>query len=159
MLRVNVGEIHAGTGVNIIAANALMKLEFRGENNNIADYAKKRVLEIIEGSAKTHDVKYKIDDYGQIPTAKSDRESMEIVRKAAEKVDWFENIYEEGNVGGTDDATVMMNRVQEKGGKAVYFGIGADINQPLHNCKFDFDEDALVAGTELCFNILDIINQ
>jgi len=39
LLRVNVGEIHAGTSPNTIAPNALIKIEFRGENNNISKYA------------------------------------------------------------------------------------------------------------------------
>lgn len=158
LLRVNVGEIHAGTSINTIAPNALIKVEFRGENNNISKYAKERVLTIIDSAAKMYDLKYNIVDYGEIPTAKSDRESIEIVKRAAAKTKWFENIYDEGNVGGSDDATVMMKRVQDKGGKAIYIGLGADINAPLHNCKFDFDEDVLIAGVELFVNIIKETN-
>lgn len=156
LLRVNVGEIHAGTSPNTIAPNALIKIEFRGENNNISKYAKDRVLAIIDGAAKMYDVKYRIVDYGEIPTAQSDKECIEIVKEAAKKVEWFEKIYDLGNVGGSDDATVMMQRVQQRGGKATYLGLGADVNAPLHNSQFDFDEEVLIAGVELCLNILKI---
>ena len=75
---------------------------------------------------------------------------MEIIEESAKNIPWFEKIYYEGNVGGTDDATIMMSRVQENGGIAVYTGIGADTTQPLHNPQFDFDEDAIAASIELC---------
>ena len=46
--------------------------------------------------------------------------------------------------------SVMMNHVQQHGGKAVYIGIGTDISQPVHNHPgFDFDEDCLEPSVSL----------
>ncbi|SDK14365.1 amidohydrolase [Natronincola ferrireducens] len=158
LFRVNVGEIHAGVCANTIPANALIRVEYRGENSNITNYGKNRVLTIIEAAAKMYELTYKIVDYGEVPTAKSDKEMIDIVKKSAKKVSWFENIYDYGNVGGTDDATVMMKKVQDHGGKAVYIGLGADVTEPLHNPKFDFDENVLIAATNLFVNILKDIS-
>ena len=36
-----------------------------------------------------------------------------------------------------------MKRVQERGGKATYIGIGADTKAGHHNDHFDFDENAM----------------
>ena len=159
LLRVNVGEIHAGVCANTIAPNALMRVEYRGENNVISQYGRQRIMSIIEGTAKMYDIGYDIVDYGEVPTAKSDTELMDLVKDSAEQVPWFEEIFYYGNVGGTDDATVMMKKVQDNGGKAVYIGIGTDTTNPLHNDKFDYDESALVAGTDLLFNLIKNIKK
>lgn len=74
---------------------------------------------------------------------------MEIIERAAHKVPWFEKIYFEGNVGGTDDAAAMMTRVQQHGGKGTYIGIGTDTTAPVHNAEFDLDEDCILAA-EIC---------
>jgi len=157
LFRVNVGEIHAGVCANTIAPNAFIRVEYRGENNQIAKYGRNRVMTIIESAASMYDLKYNVIDFGEVPTAKSDREVMDFVKKSAEKIDWFKKIYYIGNVGGTDDATVMMKAVQDKGGKATYLGLGTDVTEPVHNAKFDFDEDVLRAGVELCMNIIFLI--
>lgn len=154
LIRINVGEIHAGVCGNTIAPNALMRVEYRGESSNITEYAKNRVMTIIDSAAKMYDLKYHIVDYGEVPTAKSDLEMMNKVKSAAEKINYFNNICWHGNVGGSDDATVMMKKVQDNGGKSVYFGIGANVTEPVHNAKFDFDEDVLSPAVELCLNIL-----
>lgn len=154
LFRVNVGEIHAGVCANTIAPNAMLRVEYRGEKNSIAEYGRKRILDIVNAAAKMYDIECDIVDYGEVPAAKSDTELMDIVKVAAEEIPWYKKIYYYGNVGGSDDATVMMKKVQDKGGKAAYIGLGADTLYPLHNDKFDFDEDALEAGVELLLNIL-----
>ena len=154
LCRVNVGEIHAGVAPNTIAAEATMKIEYRGENPNISNYAGKRVLDIIEGTAKMYDLNYTLDDYGEVPAGKSDDEIMSIVEHAAYKVPWFEKVYFEGNVGGTDDAAAMISKVQEHGGVGTYIGIGTDTTQPVHNAEFDIDEECIPAAIDLCKEIL-----
>ena len=74
---------------------------------------------------------------------------MEIIQRAAKTVDWFETVYFEGSVGGTDDAAAMIQRVQSHGGVGAYLGIGTDIAAPLHDPNFDMDEDALDAAVAL----------
>ncbi len=154
LFRVNVGEIHAGVVANTIAPNALMKVEYRGENENISKYAKSRVETIIDSAAKMYDLKYHIKDYGEVPTAKSDVEMMNKVREAAKKISYYEYICDYGNVSGSDDASVMMRKVQSNGGKSVYIGLGANVTEPVHNARFDFDEEILSPAVELCLNII-----
>ena len=74
---------------------------------------------------------------------------MEVVQRAAKKVPWFQTVYFEGNVGGTDDAAVMLTKVQQNGGIGSYVGIGADTTGPVHNPEFDFDEDCLQAAVDV----------
>jgi aminobenzoyl-glutamate utilization protein A len=44
---------------------------------------------------------------------------------------------------GSEDATLMMARVQEQGGKASYMVFGTQLSAGHHNEKFDFDEKVM----------------
>ena len=157
--RVNVGEMHAGLCANTIAPEAMMRVEYRGQSSNVSAYLGKRIMAIIEGAAISYELGYSIVDYGEVPAAKSDDEMMKIISNAAQNVSWFKKIYFEGNIGGTDDAAVMMKKVQENGGKAAYVGIGADTTNPLHNPQFDFDEECLKPSVELCVNAVAMLHK
>jgi aminobenzoyl-glutamate utilization protein A len=149
LCRVNVGVLNAGVVVNTIAPNAFMSVEYRGQDKEISRYARRRVFDVLEGVSRSYDLEYSVHDWGEIPSSQSDDAMMEVVQRAAGKTPWFERIYFEGSVGGTDDAAVMMNKVQENGGIATYAGIGTDTIQPLHNPEFDLDEDAIPATIDM----------
>ena len=155
LCRVNVGEIHAGVCANTIAPNAMMRIEYRGQKPAISEYAGQRIFDILEGTAKAYDLKYHYVDYGEVPAGASDYAMMEVVQRAAKKVPWFQTVYFEGNVGGTDDAAVMLTKVQQNGGIGSYVGIGADTTGPVHNPEFDFDEDCLQAAVDVCVYALE----
>ena len=155
LCRVNVGEIHAGVCANTIAPNAMMRIEYRGQKPAISEYAGQRIFDILEGTAKAYDLKYHYVDYGEVPAGASDYAMMEVVQRAAQKVPWFQTVYFEGNVGGTDDAAVMLTKVQQNGGIGSYVGIGADTTGPVHNPEFDFDEDCLQAAVDVCVYALE----
>ena len=159
LCRVNVGELHAGVAANTIAPNAMLRIEYRGQTPDISEYVGKRVFDILDGSCKAYDIDYTYVDYGEVPAGKSDDDMMRLIETAGSKVPWFEKIHFEGNVGGTDDAAVMMRKVQSNGGKGTYIGIGADTTQPLHNAEFDFDEDAIEAAISLCINALQLLHR
>lgn len=62
LCRVNVGEIHAGLCANTIAPEAMMRVEYRGQNENISDYLGRRVRAIIKGTAAAYELEYRIVD-------------------------------------------------------------------------------------------------
>ncbi len=152
--RINVGEIEGGLCTNTICPECTIRLEYRGQTPEIAEYFGKRVFDILDGTAKTYDMPYTVVDFDEVPTAQSDESLMRVVADKAEEIPWFEKIYFDGNLGGTDDAAAMMAKVQEHGGKATYIGIGCDITEPLHNPRFDFDEDCLEPTVELLTKIM-----
>ena len=47
---------------------------------------------------------------------------------------------------GSEDATVLMNAVQENGGVAAYVCVGADHPSGHHTSTFDVDEACLPVG-------------
>lgn len=158
MCRVNVGIMRGGVVVNTIAPEAFISIEYRGQTQEVSAYARKRVFEILDGAAKMHGMDYTYVDFGEIPAAQSDDAMMDIIRRAAAKVSWFEKIYFEGSIGGTDDASVMMNKVQEHGGIATYLGIGTDTTNTLHHPEFDLDEDSIPAAIEMLVHALEEIH-
>ena len=155
----NVGKLDAGVVVNTIAPTAFMSIEYRGQTQEISQYVRGRVFDILDGSAKAYDMEYTYIDFGEIPAAQSDDAMMEIIKRAAGQVNWFKKIYFEGSVGGTDDASVMMNKVQANGGIATYVGIGTDTTQPLHNAEFDLDEEAIPAAIEMLVHAVEELNR
>ena len=158
LTKVNVGLLKGGVVVNTIAPEATLSVEYRGQTQEISKYARDRVFAVLDGAAKMHDMEYTYDDLGEIPAAQSDDRVMEVVQRAAQKVSWFEKIHFEGNVGGTDDASVMMNKVQDQGGIATYIGIGVDTTQPVHNAEFDLDEDSIPATIEMLVHAIEELN-
>ena len=143
LARVNVGKISGGLCSNTIADECKLTLEYRGQFPEISEYLRERVFAILDGSAASYGASYTYTDYGEFPAAASDRALAEEAAAAAASVPWFETVYPEGNLGGSDDASVMMNHVQKRGGQAVYLGIGCDVSAPVHNPAFDFDESCL----------------
>ncbi len=152
--RVNVGVIRGGEVTNTICPECTICLEYRGQYREISDYIGRRVFDILDGTARQYDMDYTYIDYGEIPAGQSNDALMAAVQEEAGKIPWFETIHYEGNVGGSDDAAVMINHVQDHGGLGTYIGIGCATTGPLHNPKFDFDESALDAAAELLTRML-----
>jgi aminobenzoyl-glutamate utilization protein A len=53
------------------------------------------------------------------------------------------------DLGGSEDATYLMRRVQERGGVAGYVGVGTDHPGGHHTATFDVDEESLRIGVEV----------
>ncbi len=156
LMRVNVGRVDAGVARNVIAPNAKLELEVRGGNSKVAEYVNKRCTKIIETGAAMYDLEFELISKGITPSAKSDDELKELVGKAIEDIDIFNEFYKTGNVGGSDDAACWIKDTQSKGGKATYIGIGADSTAPLHNQKFDFDEKVLLPSSEMLYKLIKL---
>ena len=152
--RVNVGVIRGGTVTNVICPECMICLEYRGQYREISEYLGRRVFDILDGAARQYDMDYTYVDYGEIPAGVCSDELMDRVQEEAAQIPWFEKVYYEGNVGGSDDAAVMINYVQDRGGLGTYIGIGTETTGPVHNPKFDFDEECLPAAAELLARML-----
>ena len=56
-------------------------------------------------------------------------------------------------LGGSDDFSYMMERVQSHGGKATYLKLLTDVKASPHNASFDFNEDILEKGPRIMASI------
>lgn len=149
MLRVNVGILKAGVSRNTIAANAYLEIEIRGENDIVANYGEDKMLSIVKGVANVYQLECEIEHIGSTTSAKSDDEAIDIVMNCAKEIPWFREYERIGSVGGTDDASDMLRRVQKNGGIGTYIGLGADFVESFHHSAFDFDESVMLPSVEL----------
>ena len=147
--RVNVGMMEGGSGRNIIPDRALLKLETRGETVSLDSYMEGRAREILEASAAMHGVRVNIEKMGQTISGRSDPEMQNLIAEVASDIPDFDDIVLEENFGAGDDAAIMMNRVQQAGGKASYIVLGTELPSGHHTPFFDFNEEVLVSGTKL----------
>jgi aminobenzoyl-glutamate utilization protein A len=141
--RINVGILNSGTGRNIIPDQAVLVAETRGSSSELSKYMYERAEKIIKNSCEMHDCSYSIKPMGEALSGRSDVELMRMVEKTAKEIGDYKLI-DLHKSGGSEDFTYMMKRVQEKGGKAVNIGVGADkIGEGAHSHNFDINEKAI----------------
>jgi len=146
MTRVNVGVLRAGEGRNVIPAYAEMQIEVRGENEKINNYMTEEALRRAKGVALSFDVELEIEIMGEAVDFIPDAEMTQYVTEVAKTVSAIHDVRESMNFNGSDDATIMIKKVQSHGGKAAYFVIGSDIKAGHHQAEFDIDENQLMTG-------------
>ena len=64
MTRINVGQLNAGEGRNVIPSHAVMKMEVRGETGEINQYMYDSAVQIIKGCALSQGCEYTIEKTG-----------------------------------------------------------------------------------------------
>ena len=152
MTRINVGQLIAGEGRNVIPSHALMKMEVRGETGDINQYMYDATVAIIKGCAISQGCEYKIEKMGEAVDLTNDEELVDVLTKAGEAVEGMTVRKDPMNFGGSEDATILARRVQAHGGKAALFVIGANRPSGHHTSKFDIDEKALDQGLAVWTN-------
>ena len=147
--RVNVGVIQGGSGRNVIPANAVIKVETRGATSEINEYVYAEAIRIIEASAAMQGCKVSFELMGGAAGCGCDDELVERVRKVAERQKLLPEILAAGNIGGSEDCTFLMERVQKNGGQATFVMVGTELAAGHHDSFFDFNEEALVPAIAL----------
>jgi aminobenzoyl-glutamate utilization protein A len=146
--RINIGKIEAGNGRNIIADYGKIQMETRGETTEINQYVSSEAKRIIESVANLYDVQYHIDIVGEGIGGSSDDEFIPIVEQACASSTRIKRIIPHLQMGGSEDATYMMNRVQELGGKATYMVFCSPLPAGHHHPQFDYEEEVIEVAIE-----------
>ena len=149
MTRINVGVLTAGEGRNVIPASAQIQLEVRGENKAINQYMVDQVMQIAQGVATSFDVSYETEIMGEAVDMNNDAQLIDLVSEIALVQPEVQQIQAEYAFNASEDATILGRRVQEQGGKAIYFILGADRTAGHHQAEFDFDENQLLTGVNI----------
>ena len=157
--RINVGKLIAGSGRNVIADNAFMELEVRGDTTEINKFVDEYAMRIIESAAKMHDCTVEVKLMGAAESLNSD---MELCQRIADicannlgmKV--TENL--SVKLGGSEDFSYMINRVQSHGGQGSFMRIRSPLAAKAHQINFDFDESYLTKAVKVfCGMAYDIM--
>ncbi|AIJ09749.1 MULTISPECIES: M20 family metallo-hydrolase [Edwardsiella] len=147
MSRINVGTLRAGEGRNVIPAYAEMQLEVRGANRTINDYMAQQALRIADGAAQSFGLRVEHQVMGSAVDLHNDAALMTLVADIASQQ--LDLRIGEASFGGSEDATLLVERVQAHGGQAAYVVLGADLRAGHHQSEFDFDDAVLSRGCAL----------
>jgi aminobenzoyl-glutamate utilization protein A len=138
--RVNVGVLQAGSTWNIIPGKAYFGIETRGVTNELNEYMVEKARDIIEGAAKMYDLTAEIKPAAMASVAASSPDMIEVAEQVAKSLHSVKQVVPSAPFNASEDVTLMMERVQQKGGKALFALFGTPIHGGHHNYTFDADE-------------------
>lgn len=155
--RVNAGQVGGGTASNIIPEHAYIEGEVRGQTTELMEYMRERADRVLEGAAGMHGCEVEIETKGEAPSARSDQQLVDVVESIARTTPGVESVIERDSLGGSEDATYLMQEVQKNGGYASYVGIGTDHPGGHHTATFDVDEESIGIGIEVMSRAIEEI--
>ena len=140
--RVNVGTLRAGGGRNVVPDRAFMQAEVRGETTEINAYMEAQARAICQGAAAMQGCACEIVLAGQAEGQHSDQELIARIGKAV--ADHLPEItlssQQNARNWGSEDISILMNRVQAHGGLATYMRVMTPFASAQHTVSFDMDE-------------------
>lgn len=144
--RINVGQLHAGSGRNVIPAEGRIKLETRGSTTSLNEYMETQARRMIQAAADMYECEVEILSMGSSACAESHPELAQKMTEVAQESGLFDELVEVAELGGSEDCAYFMEKINNRGGQAIYMIIGADIAAGHHEAGFDFSEDSLKNG-------------
>ena len=158
--RVNVGTLHAGTGRNVVPDRATMQLEVRGETTEINTFMEESALAACRGAAMMQGCALETTVMGRAEGQHSDLALIERIGDVVRRDLPHLRLSSEQNARnwGSEDISLMMNRVQAHGGLATYMRVMTPMAGAQHTVTFDFDEAVLGKSVAVfCAAALDIL--
>ncbi|MDG5759100.1 amidohydrolase [Natronococcus sp. A-GB1] len=146
--RINAGVVEGGSAANVIPEEARIVAEVRGETTELMEYMYEKAERVMRSAAEMHDCEVDLEIGAAAPSATSDQALVDVVADVAGSVDGVETVLERDELGGSEDATFLMQEVQQNGGLACYVGVGTDHPGGHHTSTFDVDEASLGHGIE-----------
>ncbi|WHX42717.1 amidohydrolase [Mesobacillus sp. AQ2] len=153
--RVNVGRLVAGSGRNIIPEDSYMEIEVRGETVEIAEYMAEKATRILQAAADMHDVICTIEPVGLTEVVVCNEELIPKITEWCAESEYVKEVLPSVTVSGSEDVSLMMNRVQQHGGKATYMLFGTKLDHPHHHPEFDFQEEVLLVAVDTFISIIN----
>ncbi|MGF3105044.1 amidohydrolase [Rossellomorea sp. DUT-2] len=146
--RINVGKLQGGAGRNIIADEAHLEMETRGETTAINQYMVEEALRILQASGDLYGVKTVIDVVGETVEAACNPEWIQWLKEVGEESPFLSEIHNGLPLKASEDVTYMMNEVQNQGGKATFMVFGTGLKNGHHHHQFDFEEGVLAVAVD-----------
>ncbi|MEQ8996221.1 MAG: M20 family metallopeptidase [Coleofasciculus sp. B1-GNL1-01] len=147
---ITVGELHAGTKQNVVAATAKLSGTVRYFNPALTQFIPQRIEQIIAGICQIHGADYKLD-YQQIsPPLVNDETITNLLHSVAESVvKTPTDVTSDCQTLASEDMAYFLQKIP-----GCFFFVGSanskkGLNAPHHHPQFDFDETALAIGVEV----------
>lgn len=145
-----VASFHAGSTFNVIPGEAQMGGTTRTFDRNIWDAWQGRMERIIKGVCEAMGAGYELKYSRGYPPTVNDEALLDVVRRCATEVVGEENVFEPEPIMAGDDMAFFLEKVP---GFFFFLGAGLENAAPLHNSRFDFNEEVLLKGVETYLRI------
>ena len=161
MTRVNVGTLAAGQSRNIIPDEAILRMEVRGETDDLNEYMYGRALSVIRGAAAMHGCDVRVEIAGRAGVCINDDsliDKMELAARRLAETGPAVVGQREASFGASEDFSILMKAVAASGGKSLFWGLGVSTgdNAGLHTPRFDAEEYAMITAVALmCSTVFD----
>ncbi|CAM3198348.1 amidohydrolase [Leuconostoc rapi] len=136
----SITHVNAGNTWNILPEEAFFEGTVRTASSSSREIIKKRFLDVVNYTAKAHQVTAEIDWYAGDPSVNNHAELTAIVKDETSK---FAPVYEQEPALGSDDFACYQITVP-----GVYVNIGNGENVDLHNDHFKSDDGVVLAGSQ-----------
>jgi len=142
---VTVGSFHAGTAFNIIPGEAEISGTTRTLEYRIWHSWEERIEKVVHGVCESMGADYELTYTQGYPPTINDESMTEVVRRCAEEVVGKDRVLEPVQTMGGEDMAFFLEKC-----KGCFFALGVrrEGGAPIHNPKFDFNDDVLLLGTE-----------
>ena len=143
---VTIGSINGGSSYNIIPDTVNLQGTTRTFDRDTWVSWPKRMEKIIKGVCHSMGAEYTLDYKVGYPPTFNDTEIAALAEECAIRVVGEDKVtVPESTMGGED----MSFYLEKSKGCFIFLGTGQPGCAPLHNSKFDFDENVLLTGVEL----------
>ena len=144
---VNIGRLVSGTAANIVPAAAVLTGEIRSDRmEDVAELAE-TFKTLCAGVASGFGVESAYEVAGYATDPRCDAALMDRIAFNGTQAGLV--IRDPVSLGASDDASLMIDRVQKRGGVGTYVAISGGDYHPHHSPDFDIDDRILPATVEL----------
>jgi len=151
--------MQAGTTWNIIPEKAYFRMETRGVTNEVNEYMVGRAMDVLHGAAKMYDLGLEIKPATSTVAALNSPELIELGNKVASSLPSVKEVVPACSTNGSEDMCVFMQRVQQRGGKALEILLGTPIGGGHHSNCFDVDDKVMQNGAEFFAAMYDAVTR
>lgn len=155
--RINVGYHQAGATWNVIPEKAFFRFETRGVTNEINAYMVEKAHAIIRGAAQMHGLGVEIVPAAVASVAENTPALIALAEKTAATLPGIKHIVPSVAFNASEDVTLLMQHVQNRGGQALVALFGTPVGGGHHNSSFDIDEQVIANAATFYSAMLEAI--
>lgn len=151
---VTLGSVHGGQAFNVIPDEVTLLGTIRTFDAELRRSMPERVSRIAAGVTEALGCRAEVEVRAGNPPVVNDPAMAEMARRAATRVVGEENVVEPEPTMGGEDMAIYFERAP---GCFVFVGsanAARGLDQPHHSPRFDFDEDALMVGTQFLLEVM-----
>ena len=158
--RIGIGRFHSDNAPNVVSDSASFMVEVRGQTMAVLDYMTEQARAVVMGAAAMAGVTACIRPNQECPTAPNSPRTRALVATACRLAGVpADEVLDETNVQGSEDATYLMGQVQARGGQASYVAFGSPFRGGHHHPQWDFDEDLLLRAVGVLWEFCRFASQ